>query len=309
MEPGTAVHFVNGQRAAAIGQGEVILQVQITSGNSEVKLMNVLHVPEAKVNIFSTRQVMNSGAQLTFRDDKCYVFVGCNEHLQGISQEDGMMVIKQVSQQPAVAMAFKTAIKETPELWHRCFGHLGYDNLLKLKKKNMVEGISVPAEDFKQQQEQKPLCEICLCSKQHRLPFPDSDSRSADLLELVHMDVCGPMPVTSTTTARYLATFIDDHSRLSHVVPLKHKSEVATAVKATIKMLETQSGKRLKAVRTDNGTEYVNSELQAYFSSKGVLHNTTAPYTPEQNGVAERFNRTLIERVRAMLLDAQLEEE
>ena len=65
----------------------------------------------------------------------------------------------------------------------------------------------------------------------------------------------------------------------------------------------------MKAVRTDNGTEYVNSELEAYFSSKGVLHNTTAPYTPEQNGVAGRFNRTLMERVRAMLLDAQLEEE
>ena len=161
----------------------------------------------------------------------------------------------------------------------------------------MVEGISVPAEDFQQQQEQKPFCEACICSKQHRLPFPDSDSKSADLLELVHMDVCGPMPVTSITKARYLATFIDDHSKLSHVVPLKQKSEVAGAVKATIRMLENQSGKRLKAVRTDNGTEYVNSELEAYFSSKGVLHNTTAPYTPEQNGVAERSNRTLMERV------------
>ena len=120
-------------------------------------------------------------------------------------------------------MAVRTAIKETPELWHRRFGHLGYDNLLKLKKINMVEGISVPAEDFQQQQERKPFCEACICSKQHRLPFPDSDSKSADLLELVHMDVCGPMPVTSTTKARYLAICIDDYSRLSHVVPLKQR--------------------------------------------------------------------------------------
>ena len=108
-----------------------------------------------------------------------------------------MMIINQVSQQPAAAMAVRTAIKETPELWHRRFGHLGYDNLLKLKKNNMVEGILVPAEDFQQQQEQKPFCEACIRSKKHRLPFPDSDSKSADLLELVHMDVCGPMPVTS----------------------------------------------------------------------------------------------------------------
>jgi len=69
---------------------------------------------------------------------------------------------------------------------------------------------------------------------------------------------------------------------------------------------EAQTGHRLKAVRTGRGTEYVNSELEAYFRDKGVIHNTAAPYTPEQNGVAERFNRTLMERVRAMLFDAKL---
>ena len=121
------------------------------------------------------------------------------------------------------------------------------------------------------------------------------------------MDVCGPLQVTTAGGARYLSTFIDDYSRLSHVIPLAQKSEVASAVREVTHLLENQSGKRLKAVRTDKGTEYVNSELQGYFRDKGVVHNTTAPYTPEQNGVAERFNRTRMDRVRAMLLDAKLE--
>jgi len=164
----------------------------------------------------------------------------------------------------------------------------------------------VPAEAFKEQQQQKPFCEECTMAKQHRLPFPDSGSSSSSLLELAHMNVCGPLQVKSNGDAMYLATFIDDYSRLCHVVPLGYKSEAAQAVRATIRLWETQTGNRLKAVRTDRGTEYVNSELETYFSDKGVIHNTTAPYTPEQNGVAERFNRTLMERVRAMLLDAKL---
>jgi transposase InsO family protein len=123
------------------------------------------------------------------------------------------------------------------------------------------------------------------------------------------MDLCGPLPVESIGGSLYFATFLDDFSRLSVVVPLSSKSAVAGAVQRTLAMLETQSGHKLQSVRTDRGGEYVNSTLQEYFSSKGVLHQTTAAYTPEQNGAAERLNRTLMERVRAMLLAAGLKKE
>ena len=101
------------------------------------------------------------------------------------------MVIQQVTTldklQHTHAMA--AASKESPELWYTCFGHLGYDSLFKLKKENMVQGISVPAEDFKELQQQKPFCEACTLPKQHGLPFPHSESKSSSALELVHMDV------------------------------------------------------------------------------------------------------------------------
>ena len=216
-------------------------------------------------------------------------------------------MIRPVKQQPAMAMTATAASKQTPELWHRRFGHLGYGNLFQLKDKHMVEGIATPAQSFKAQPDQKPLCEACTLGKQHRLPFPKSDSKSSRTLELVHMDVCGPFQISSEGDAKYLATFTDDFSRLSEVLPLKQKSAVAEAVRTTMAKWETQTGNRLKAVRTDRGTKYVNKELNTYFQDSGTTHSTTSPYTPEQNGVAERFNRTLMEKVRPMLFDAKLD--
>ena len=189
VEPGTAVHLVNGQRAAALGQGDVILQVRTSNGTFQggveecascarghsQPLLNQTSHEHRSTNYIHGPQVLC----LPLRH-------GVPARHQSRRWHDD---IHQVNQPPIFAMTAKTAIKETPELWHRRFGLLGYDKLLKLKKNNMEEGILVPAADFKHQQEQKPVCEGCICSKQHRLPFPDSDSNSADLLELVHMDV------------------------------------------------------------------------------------------------------------------------
>lgn len=120
------------------------------------------------------------------------------------------------------------------------------------------------------------------------------------------MDVCGPLPVQSLGGSRYFATFLDDYSRFSVVIPVSSKADVPTVVKRTIRQLETQCGQQLQAVRTDRGSEYLNRELTAYFDSRGVQHQTAIPYTPEQNGAAERLNRTLMERVRALLLGSGL---
>ena len=309
VPPQTAVTFVNGQRAMALGQGEVHLEVQTIMGCTEVVLKGVLHVPTATVNLVSTKQIMSSGAEVTFKGSMCVVTVNGAVQMEGISQQDGLMIIRQAKHQQAYALAAAAAPKQTPELWHRRFGHLGYDSLANLVEQDMVEGISVSTEDFKRQQQEQPPCATCALAKQPRLPFPPSHHKSSRPLQLVHMDVCGPMQVPSQGAARYLATFIDDYSRLSHVVPLERKAHVAGAVRATLKMLETQTSMRVQAVRTDRGTEYVNSELETFFTDNGIIHSLTAPYTPEQNGVAEQFNRTLMERVRAMLFDAKLGEE
>jgi len=103
VAPNSAVTFVNGHQAAAVGQGEVTLHVQTASGCTDVTVKAVLHVPEATINLFSTRQAMNSGAQVTFRDNSCFVSSNDTVIMEGVSQRDGTMVIRQSRQQPTYA--------------------------------------------------------------------------------------------------------------------------------------------------------------------------------------------------------------
>ncbi|GAQ92752.1 protein with reverse transcriptase [Klebsormidium nitens] len=117
------------------------------------------------------------------------------------------------------------------------------------------------------------------------------------------------MPVASVGGSRYFAAFLDDYIKLSVVVPLKQKSEVAKVTEHVINRLELQSGKQLKSVRTDRGKEYVNKALKNVFEGKGTVHQKTAPYSAEQNGLAERLNGDLEEKTRAMLEDSGLAKE
>ena len=164
-------------------------------GCTEVVLKGVLHVPSATVNLVSTKQIMSSGAEVTFKDSMCVVTVDGAVQMEGRSQQDGLMVIRQAKHQQAYELAAAAAPKQTPELWHRRFGHLGYDSLADLVEEDMVDGISVSTEDIKRQQLQQPPCAACALAKRPRLSFPSSDHKSSRALELVHMDVCGQMQV------------------------------------------------------------------------------------------------------------------
>jgi len=125
------------------------------------------------------------------------------------------------------------------------------------------------------------------------------------LLELVHSDVCGPLKVKSFTGALYFITFIDDCSRKLWVYALKTKDQVLEKLKEFHVLVERQSGKKLKCIRTDNGGEYCGS-FDVYCKKYGIKHEKTPPKTPQLNGLAERMNITLIERIRCMLSEAKL---
>jgi hypothetical protein len=157
--------------------------------------------------------------------------------------------------------------------------------------------------------EKLEVCEPWILAKQTRQPFPDGESETSGVLELVHMDVCGPMEKRSKGGNRFFATFTDDYSKLSVAIPIEKKRQVVAVMRNTVTRLKLQSEKKLKAVRTDRGCEYVNGEIAAYFGKKGVVHQTTARYSSEQNGVAKRLNRVLMERTRAMFSESGLPDE
>ncbi|GMF22451.1 unnamed protein product [Phytophthora lilii] len=150
----------------------------------------------------------------------------------------------------------------------------------------------------------RTLCGGCMKGKQTVEPFPsrfhviDEDNPCDGL---VHTDVMGPMKKVSKGGARYVLTFVDDYSRYVVAYFLRSKSEVAAKLDPFKALYENQWGQRLKCLRSDNGTEFVNKKVAELCSKNGIMHQRTVPYSPQQNGVAERMNRTIMEKARSML--------
>ncbi|GJS93442.1 retrovirus-related pol polyprotein from transposon TNT 1-94 [Tanacetum coccineum] len=166
-----------------------------------------------------------------------------------------------------------------------------------LSKKNVLSGVH----DINLKK-----CSHCLAGKQTRLAFKSrSPFRMENILDLVHSDVCGPMKTKTLGGCSYFVTFIDDHSRKVWVYTLKTKDQVLDVFKQFHALVERQTGKKLKCIRTDNGGEYIGP-FDAYCREHGIQHQKTPPKTSQLNGLAERMNRTLVERVRCLLSHAGL---
>ena len=152
-----------------------------------------------------------------------------------------------------------------------------------------------------------PLCKSCIDGKLHRSSFPKKGrTRPQNPLELVHSDICGPMKTPSLSGAKYFLTFVDDKTHYIWIYVLKQKSEAFSKFLKWKALVELESTFKLKVLRTDNGGEYTSTEFNEYLKREGIKHELSVPKNPEQNGVAERLNRTLIEAVRAMLSSSKL---
>ena len=300
----TTIRIGDGRELAVVGEGSVEMYTRVDGRDEKIILEDALHVPELTTNLLSATRMIEHGASVSLRKDKSVVSKTGRDLIWATQDRNLYKVRATVKARPQSHIAEK---KASAEIWHRRLGHLGYDNLIKMQKQGMVHGLDVNVDDFKREAEK--LCEVCVLSKQHRLPHPRSDSASTRPLELIHMDVNGPMQVRSFGGALYVATYLDDYSRLSHVRLVKAKSDVPTATKDAIIFLENQANAKVKAVRSDRGGEYVNKALKDFYKRKGIDQQLTAPWNPQQNGAAERLNRTLMEKVRAMLLEAELPRE
>ncbi|GJY75271.1 retrovirus-related pol polyprotein from transposon TNT 1-94 [Tanacetum coccineum] len=151
------------------------------------------------------------------------------------------------------------------------------------------------------------LCSSCEMSKAKRSSFkikaiPSSKGR----LNLLHMDLCGPMRVASINGKKYILVIVDDYSRYTWTLFLRSKDETPEVLKDFLMMIQRNLQAQVITVRTDRGTEFLNKTLHAYFKEEGIEHQTSTPRTPEQNGVVERRNRTLVEAARTMLSASKL---
>ncbi|GJX57971.1 retrotransposon protein, putative, ty1-copia subclass [Tanacetum coccineum] len=149
-------------------------------------------------------------------------------------------------------------------------------------------------------------CVSCLSGKMARKPYSHQVERAKDLLGLIHTDVCGPFRIVSRQEASYFVTFTDDFSRYGYVYLLKHKHEVFETFKVFQKEVENQLGKTIKSLRSDRGGEYMSQEFLDHLKEHGIIAHRTPPYTPQNNGVSERRNRTLLDMVRSMMSQTTL---
>ncbi|KAL4340682.1 hypothetical protein GQ457_08G019310 [Hibiscus cannabinus] len=148
---------------------------------------------------------------------------------------------------------------------------------------------------------------VCQKGKQTKLSFPVNQAwRASEKLQLVHTDLCGPMRISSLNGSRYFLIFIDDFSRWCWVFFLKQKSEVFDVFQSFKANSENQSGKKIKTLRSDNGSEYTSRQFAIYLKKLGIHHQLTVVYTPQQNGVSERKNRTVLNMARCLLFEKKI---
>ena len=288
-------------------RGTVVLSTQ----RGRITVRNVLYVPSLAVNLLSVSAIVNAGMRVHFTKNSCSIRTGRDELIVQAAAHNNIYSVQAAPQASTTAYSVTAGTSE-PLSWvtiHARMGHLNPRAVQTMLDKGMAIGLSIPSTGSPVDIDQ---CTGCLAGKAHRRPFPvQSTHRATQPLQLVHSDVCGPIQTDTEdkeSTKRYIITFIDDYSRFTWVAITSDKTG-KTALNEFIRYkawAERYTGFSVKTLRTDGGGEYIHDQFNTYLFTMGIERQVTVARTPQQNGVAERANRTIMEAARAMLHAAGL---
>nr|GEX25389.1 hypothetical protein [Tanacetum cinerariifolium] len=288
------VRFGNDQFALILGYGDLV------QGN--VTINRVYYVEGLNHNLFSVGQFCDADLEVAFRKSTCFVRdLHGNDLLTRNRGSDLYTISLQESKSSTPLYLMAKATPTQAWLWHRRLSHINFDYINLLSKKDIVIGL--PKLKYVKDQ----LCSSCELSKANISSFkskvvPSSKGR----LNLLHMDLCGPMRVASINRKKYILVVVDDYSRYTWTLFLRSKDETPEVLKYFLTMIQRNLQALVITVRTDRATEFLNKTLNAFFKKEGIEHQTSTARTPEQNGVVKRQNRTLVEAARTMLSASQL---
>ncbi|UYV76897.1 hypothetical protein LAZ67_14002326 [Cordylochernes scorpioides] len=295
----------NKLQVKGIGQGEI--KVITPQGKTDTLLLTkVLYIPELTDNLLSVSAATSNGCKVTFNRDWCTIERDNTALANGIL--DNGMYRLHLDDNPQTR-TFKANVakqnhcknKNCLMLWHDRLGHRNIESIKKIRNENLARGLSL------NNCSHSTDCVQCIQGKLTETPFPKkTEYRATETLQLVHSDICGPLPTNSLSGKRYFITFTDDYSRYTKTYLLKGKDEAYEKIKDYVISAHTEFGKNIQTIRTDNGREYVNRQVEDFLNQSGIKHQLTVPYSPAQNGVAERKNRSLMEMTRCMLFDSGL---
>nr|KAJ0204922.1 hypothetical protein LSAT_V11C500296580 [Lactuca sativa] len=278
-----------------------------TKGYGNIKCNNVIfqnvsYVKGLKHNLISISQLCDADYEVHFTKKEGRVVNTDKNIVLSASRKDDIYVLDIFSSDKALMQCFFIESQTNLSwIWHKRFSHLNFKNLSKISNQDLVRGLP------KFSVVKDKICSACEQGKQTKSSFkPKSCSSISVPLHLLHMDLFGPIPVRSVGGNKYTLVVVDEFTRFTWVVFLKKKSHAAQEIFSLIRKNETLTGLKVKQLRSDHGTEFRNSTLEEFCDHKGIGQNFSAPRTPQQNGVAERRNRTLIEAGRTLMIHAGL---
>ena len=309
---GPAIRYADGVSRSATMKGRTYLD-----GEGDcMPLEDVYYVPDAKVNLVSVSILVQRGATVSpitrsgFKIRKGGVELRAvpNGGLYTVSgvpglvkddDEDDVDECKDLDggggQDQGGPNPGGVVCSAEHKLWHARLCHLGPQNMSQMVSKGMVTGLTLPSGG-----DDAEFCEPCVLAKQHREPF--TASKSTPKSGLIHSDLCGPITPLSSGGNAYFLTVLEDESKYSLVYPLKTKDQAPAALKRAVAFFKAQADVTVKIIRTDRGGEFCGTAFEGWMKDEGIVHQKASPYSPQSNGAAERLNRTLVEKLRSILV-------
>jgi len=293
------VEVADGEFIEAKGAGRITMLVSDECGGWKLQFNEVIYVPDLDSNLISIIQLDNKGFEIKIKkrtlmvmDKEDTLFKAKNNYGDAYILNCKEYVVNNMNKKKGEVLKehgeFEKAKARRTVLWHDRLGHM--TNLPPVCAK-----VKCPLE-----------CEVCPQGKMNRRKFTLSASRGTDCLDLVHSDVMGKISPPTLGGCKYVVTFLDDFSRYSGICLMKEKSEVFGHFKNFVTAAEAILDKKLKRFQSDNGTEYRNENFKEYTQERGIQHRFSVVRTQQQNGRAERLNKTLFNIVRCIMIKANL---
>lgn len=275
-----------------------------------VLLQNVMYVPSLQCNLFSTT-LMATKHSIDFIGTQTHChFVKNNELLFTGRLLQDMYILDFTVLLPPIHGFYTAAYGNIPQkeeyqplqIWHHRLGHLNFDMIKKMASNGVVTGLHLTT------QTPTALCSACQFGKMKRQSFPENHFRTCATSpgDLLHGDICGPMSQPSKGGSIYFVLYQDDSTGYMFVFCVNRKSEALTCFQQVFKTILRDTGRTTSTLRIDRGGEFSSNVFLKYLSENNIRRELTTSYTPEQNDVAERSNRTIMEGVRSSLYHSQL---
>jgi len=296
------IYIANGTSINADGIGHGYLDCMLDDGTvHRIEVKDVLYAPTLTGSLLSVKKLTSKGKKVEFTDKHC--FIRDNQKLLAVGKLESNLYKLSCKHKSELANMAKSEVKHQDCIhsWHRRLGHRDPNAIKCIINEGLATGIHINDCNVMMK------CEHCIKGKFTQKPYPEiSAHRTREPLDLIHSDVCGPMKTQTPGKNKYIVTFIDDYSRYTMCYLIQNKDEVADKYREFFAEVSNKFQRKPKILRSDNGGEYTGNKLVSFLKQEGIRLQTSVPYSPSQNGVAERKNRSIIEMAKCMLLDAGL---